>query len=230
MFLMRCECAAMASRVYDKNARLVEGGRFATESPGRHSVAGRIGRGTKPPPQFGQTLKSMLSTQSAQNVHSYEQIRAIVDAGGRSLSQHSQFGRSSSAIAPTFRRGYDEAVAPRICRKPELRQTQPHPLTEGCCANVGPVCGFSPFRCALISLNLDSARSNLSLKSHIASRISPKVADVFALSARPKVKMLLLRKNPMIVGSEILYAAKLPDLRAALVGLGIIWMSSKSFI
>src|SRR5262249_12354680 len=77
-----------------------------------------------------------------------------------------------------------------------------------------------PFLCALISLNLDSARSNLSLKSHIASRISPKVADVFARSACPKVKMLLLRKNPMIVGSEILYAAKLPDLRAALVGLG----------
>jgi hypothetical protein len=102
MFLMRWECAAMASRVYDKNARLVEGGRFATESPGRHSVAGRIGRGTKPPPQFGQTLKSTLLTQSAQNVHSYEQMRAIVDAGGRSLSQHSQFGRSSSAILSPF--------------------------------------------------------------------------------------------------------------------------------
>ena len=160
MFLMRWACAAMASRVYDKNTRLVEGGRFATESPGCHSV-GRIGRGTKPPPQFGQTLKSTLSTQSAQNVHSYEQMRAIVDAGGRSLSQHSQFGRSSSAIS-------------------------------------------HPFLCALISLNLDSARSNLSLKSHIAARISPKVADVFARSACPKVKTLLLRKNPMIVGSEIL--------------------------
>jgi hypothetical protein len=137
---MRWECAAMSSRVYDKNTRLVEGGRFATQSPGRHSVAGRIGRGTKPPPQFGQTLKSTLSTQSAQNVHSYEQIRAIVDAGGRSLSQHSQFGRSSSAITPTFRHGYDEAIALKICRKPEFSQMQPHPLTEGCSANVGPVC------------------------------------------------------------------------------------------
>jgi len=28
---MRWECAAMASRVYDKNTRLVEGGRFATD-------------------------------------------------------------------------------------------------------------------------------------------------------------------------------------------------------
>src|SRR5271163_847015 len=87
-----------------------------------------------------------------------------------------------------------------------------------------------PFRRALISFNLDSARSNLSLKSHIASRISRKVADVFALSARPKVKTLLLRKYPIIVGSEILWLAKLPAARADLVGLGIIWMSSKSFI
>jgi len=95
---MRWECAEISSRVYDRKTRLVEGGRFATESPGRHSVTGRIGRGTKPPPQFGQTLKSTLATQSAQKVHSYEQIRAIADAGGRSLSQHSQFGRNSSAI------------------------------------------------------------------------------------------------------------------------------------
>ncbi len=50
------------------------------------------------------------------------------------------------------------------------------------------------FCSTLISLNLDSARSNLSLKSHIAFRISRTVADVFALSACPKVKMLLLRK------------------------------------
>src|SRR5262245_10564286 len=123
MSLMRWECAARSSRVYDKSTRLIDGGRFATESPGRHSVAGRIGRGTKPPPQFGQTLKSTLSTQSAQNVHSYEQLRAIVDAGGRSLSQHSQFGRSSSAITPTSRHGYDEAIALKICRKPRIPQT-----------------------------------------------------------------------------------------------------------
>ena len=57
---------------------------------------------------------------------------------------------------------------------------------------------------ALISSNFESARSNLSLKSHIASRISRKVADVFALSARPKVKMLLFRRYPMILGSAIL--------------------------
>src|SRR6516165_5756275 len=140
---------------------------------------------------------------------------------------------SVAALVPSHRPFVVDMMKPShrgFVANPEFHQTRAHPLTEGCCANVGPVCGYSPFRCALISLNLDSARSNLSLKSHIASRISPKVADVFARSARPKVKMLLLRKNPMIVGSEILYAAKLPDLRAALVGLGIIWMSSKSFI
>ena len=95
---MRCECAAMSSRLKDNDTRLVEGGRLATDSPGRHSVAGRIGRGSKPPPQFGQTLNSTLSTQSAQNVHSKVQMRASVDAGGKSRSQHSQFGRSSRAM------------------------------------------------------------------------------------------------------------------------------------
>jgi hypothetical protein len=80
---------------------LSEGGRFATESPGRHSVVGRTGRRSKPPPQFGHTLSSTFSTQSAQKVHSKVQIRAEVSAGGRSRLQHSQFGLSSSAIAFT---------------------------------------------------------------------------------------------------------------------------------
>jgi hypothetical protein len=31
---------------------------------------GLMGRGTKPPPQFGQTLLNTVSTQVAQNVHS----------------------------------------------------------------------------------------------------------------------------------------------------------------
>ena len=61
-----------------------------------------------------------------------------------------------------------------------------------------------PFCCALISPNLASARSNISLKSHIESRISRMVADVLARSALPKANMLLLRKYPMIRGSEIL--------------------------
>jgi len=36
----------------------------------RRWVDGRTGRGTNPPPQFGQTLNSTVSTQSAQEVHS----------------------------------------------------------------------------------------------------------------------------------------------------------------
>src|SRR5208337_1124519 len=82
--------------------RASEGGRFATESPGLHSVAGRMGLGWKPPPQFGQTLWSLLSMQSTQKVHSYEQMRANVEFGGRSRSHHSQFGRSCKAMWPTF--------------------------------------------------------------------------------------------------------------------------------
>lgn len=79
-----------------------DGGRLLTESPGRHSVAGRIGRGVKPPPQFGQTLDSFRSTQSTQNVHSKVQIRASTESGGRSRSQPSQLGLSSSAIRAIY--------------------------------------------------------------------------------------------------------------------------------
>lgn len=79
--------------------RSAEGGRFAAESPGRHSPAGRIGRGSNPPPQFGQTFASIVSTQSAQKVHSKLQIRASVEDGGRSLSQHSQFGLRAKAMS-----------------------------------------------------------------------------------------------------------------------------------
>src|SRR5258708_16680532 len=97
-FLMRAECCAMSSLLKDKCTRLADGGCLSTDTPGRHSFAGRIGCGAKPPPQFGQTLCSLVSTQSAQNVHSKVQMRASVAFGGRSLSQYSQFGRSCSAM------------------------------------------------------------------------------------------------------------------------------------
>ena len=74
--------------------RRVDGGFFAS------FTAGRIGRGAKFPPQFGQTLLSLFSTQSRQNVHSNVQIIASVADGGRSLSQHSQLGRNSSMSSP----------------------------------------------------------------------------------------------------------------------------------
>ena len=69
-----------------------------TDKPGRHSPHGRIGRGTKPPPQLGQTLRRISLTHVSQKVHSYVHIIAVVLAGGKSVSHISQFGRSSSAI------------------------------------------------------------------------------------------------------------------------------------
>ncbi|MBX9822801.1 MAG: enoyl-CoA hydratase/isomerase family protein [Afipia birgiae] len=57
-------------------------------------AAGLIGRGTKFPPQFGHTLPNTVSAQVTQNVHSNVQITASVLSGGKSLSQHSQFGLS----------------------------------------------------------------------------------------------------------------------------------------
>jgi hypothetical protein len=72
------------------NTRSLCGGYFVS------LPAGRIGRLPKLPPQFGQTPPSFVSTQSRQNVHSKVQIIASVAAGGRSLSQHSQFGRKAS--------------------------------------------------------------------------------------------------------------------------------------
>ena len=59
-------------------------------------VAGLIGLGANPPPQFGQTSCRTRSTQLTQNVHSYEQIRASSESGGSFLLQCSQVGRSSS--------------------------------------------------------------------------------------------------------------------------------------
>jgi hypothetical protein len=68
--LIRAECAAISSRLYFRCTRLSDGNCLVTHAPGRHSCAGRIGRGTKPPPQFGQTLWSLVSTHFAQKVHS----------------------------------------------------------------------------------------------------------------------------------------------------------------
>ena len=64
------------------------------------ALSGRTGRAVKLPPQFGQTPPSFWSTQVLQNVHSNVQIMASAESGGRSLSQHSQFGRISSTLRP----------------------------------------------------------------------------------------------------------------------------------
>jgi hypothetical protein len=70
------------------NTRSLEAGNRAS------LAAGRRGRAPSSPPQFGHTPASTPSAHDAQNVHSNEQIRASAEPGGRSRSQHSQFGRS----------------------------------------------------------------------------------------------------------------------------------------
>src|SRR5690606_3092541 len=72
--------------------RLVLAGYFAS------IAAGRIGRGTRLPPQFGQVPLRGPSAQLRQKVHSKLQIMASRESGGRSRSQHSQLGRSSSML------------------------------------------------------------------------------------------------------------------------------------
>ncbi len=69
--------------------------------------------GGRPPPQFGQTLPSTRSTQSAQHVHSYEQIRASGEIGGSDVLQCSQVGLSSgltsSVIVPCYGDGWSRS-------------------------------------------------------------------------------------------------------------------------
>jgi hypothetical protein len=65
-------------------------------------IDGLIGRWTNPPPQLGQTFPRTRSTQLAQNVHSYEQMRASSDSGGNGVLQCSQVGRSSSIAILVF--------------------------------------------------------------------------------------------------------------------------------
>ena len=68
------------------NTRMLEAGNRS------NLFADLIGRGSSPPPQFGQRPPSLVSTQSRQNVHSKLQIIASDACGGRSLLEHSQLG------------------------------------------------------------------------------------------------------------------------------------------
>jgi hypothetical protein len=64
------------------------------------AAVGRTGRRTSSPEQLGQTPFNRSRVQVGQNVHSNEQIIASA-AGGKSASQHSQFGlKLSIAIFP----------------------------------------------------------------------------------------------------------------------------------
>jgi hypothetical protein len=70
--------------------RSVDAGLFSSLASGLRGLA------TSSPPQLGHTPPNFCCAQSAQKVHSNEQIRASVLPGGRSRLQHSQLGRSWS--------------------------------------------------------------------------------------------------------------------------------------
>jgi hypothetical protein len=86
-------CTAVCSQPCGLTIRSSEAGLLA------NLAAGRTGRRTSSPPQLGHSPLKGPSAQSAQNVHSKEQIRAFRAAGGKSTLQHSQFGRSCSMVA-----------------------------------------------------------------------------------------------------------------------------------
>lgn len=104
------------------NTRSVDAGYRARRS------AGRIGRRTSSPPQFGQCPASRPSAQTRQKVHSNEQIIASADAGGNSRPQHSQLGLSWSTVPPhRMRLGRRERVIERLGSALREGVTPPRP-------------------------------------------------------------------------------------------------------
>src|SRR5215210_8208382 len=100
-----------------------------------------MGRRTSSPPQFGHTPRKMSSAHSAQKVHSKVQILASVDPGGRSLSQHSQFGLICSIFSPVSVRPSsgsfvevqlhgDGGSTGTVCPLAPLDRAEAHPLVE----------------------------------------------------------------------------------------------------
>src|SRR5690606_11502263 len=83
----QCQAGPAAAQPPAFSTRSAEAGYFASR------CAGRTGRVEKLPPQFGQAPARTPVAHSGQNVHSNVQMKASA-SGGRSLSQHSQFGRS----------------------------------------------------------------------------------------------------------------------------------------
>jgi len=102
--LENCACAARSTGLY---LILVLAGSLPRKLSPFQFLDGRIGLGTNPPPQFGQTPPKIESTHAAQNVHSYEQMRASSESGGNALLQFSQVGLSSSMVeaAPSYCNG-----------------------------------------------------------------------------------------------------------------------------
>lgn len=86
------------------STRLVDAGSLAS------IAAGRRGLTTSSPPQFGHCPPSTPSAHATQNVHSYVQIRASVESGGKSRSQHSQFGLNSNIVEALLKSGKNPAT------------------------------------------------------------------------------------------------------------------------
>ena len=93
---MRSAKTACAARSTGFETTWVEAGAALKQFPPFHARAGRMGRALNPPPQFGQTLASISSTQVRQKVHSKEQIMASSELGGKRDAQCSLVGRISS--------------------------------------------------------------------------------------------------------------------------------------
>jgi hypothetical protein len=101
------------------NTRSLDAGYFTS------IAGGLIGRGEKLPPQFGQRPFNRVSTQSRQNEHSNVQIIASIASGGRSLSQHSQPGFSTSRCAsPCGSTVPDARSAIRDPEQPDISWTE----------------------------------------------------------------------------------------------------------
>jgi hypothetical protein len=103
--------AGAAAQPSGLKTRWLDGGYFAS------FAAGRIGRRTNSPPQFGQRPFNTPSAQPLQNVHSNEQIMASRESGGRSRSQHSQLGLSASMVASDATDGVATSIRwpPIVC-------------------------------------------------------------------------------------------------------------------
>src|SRR5713101_7230120 len=85
------------------------------------ALAGRLGRGTNSPPQFGHLRFRIVSAQEEQNVHSNEQMRASAESGGKSRLQHSQCGRSCNMSSSWWRLWTNLTGAERTARKRRQR-------------------------------------------------------------------------------------------------------------
>ena len=100
MRLIAAANVACASRSTGRCRISLEAGFSPRQLPPFQLRAGLIGRGKNPPPQFGHTLSSTVSAQSAQKVHSNEQMRASSESGGNALLQCSHVGLSCSIPRP----------------------------------------------------------------------------------------------------------------------------------